>query len=464
MPHFETHGGPLPAEEPWRVLRGMVRAKRGEDLHALLETLSPGEIARALTRLNDEDSQQLLELLEPEEAADLVEELTDAQGSDLIEELPRDTAAAIVGEMESHHRADILGEMDHDDAEAILRKMNPEEADDARKLLGYEEDTAGGIMVTEFVAYGQQALVSEVLRDLRENAERYADYGVQYVYVRSARGTLVGVVRMRDLLLSASNKALNEIMVVNPLSVVAETTLEELTQFFDRFSFWVAPVVDGDGRMLGVARRADAEEAIGEEHEKTFLRFSGIIGGEELRSMPLGERTVRRLRWLGLNMVLSVIAASVILLHEETIEEYIYLVFFMPIILNMSGCSGNQAVAVSIRELTLGLVKPKDYLIVLGKELALGAANGVVLGVLLGLVGYLINGGALGLLIGAAFALNTMIAVSLGGLIPLVLRRFKLDPALGAPPILTTLTDMCGLLIVLTLARLAIDAGLLETL
>jgi magnesium transporter len=457
----------LRRHESWDAIRTLILEKKADELNDLLDVLAPGEVARAMTRLNDEEQHGLLILIEPEEAADLVEELPDAQGADIIEDLPAHEAAAILDEMESDHRADVLGEMDDDDAEAILQEMDPKEARDARKLLEYEEDTVGGVMVTEFVAYKHEDLVSDVLQDMRDHAERYSDYGVQYAYVTADSGTLVGVVRLRDLLLAPSTKALKEIMVVNPIYVTAETPLEELNRLFDRYTFWVVPVTDAEGHPVGIARRADAEEALGEEHEKAFLRFTGIIGGEELRSMPVVERSSRRMAWLSVNVVLSFVAASVILLFRETIDAIFALVFFIPIIGNMSGCTGNQAVAVSIRELTLGLIQPKDMMRVWRKELSVGIINGIALGVMMGFIAFVLNyfffkeSPYIALVFGVAFVGNTMVAVSLGGLIPLLLRAFRLDPALGAPPILTTLSDMCSLLFVLSLAAGARLLGLL---
>jgi magnesium transporter len=207
---------------------------------------------------------------------------------------------------------------------------------------------------------------------------------------------------------------------------------------------------------------------LGEEHERVFLRFSGIIGGEEIRSMPLRERAMRRLAWLGLNSMLSLLAASVVLLFEGTINELFVLVFFMPVIANLSGCSGNQAVAVSIRELAVGLIQPKDFMLVWRKEFMVGLINGAAIGLILGGVALLLSvtfwhaSPLIGVVIGLAFLVNTVIAVSLGGLIPLMLKRIGADAALGAPPILTTLTDMCGFLIVLTLASAAISTGLFQ--
>jgi magnesium transporter len=169
--------------------------------------------------------------------------------------------------------------------------------------------------------------------------------------------------------------------------------------------------------------------------------------------MPLRFRSVRRLSWLTVNILLNIIAASVIALHQDTLTAVIALAVFLPIISDMSGCSGNQAVAVSMRELTLGVVRPRELWRVLRKEAAVGVINGIVLGMLLGFVGWLWQGNfALGAVVAVALALNTLIAVCFGGLIPLVLRGCGQDPALASGPILTTITDMTGFFLVLSIA------------
>jgi len=252
-------------------------------------------------------------------------------------------------------------------------------------------------------------------------------------------------------------------MIANPIFVFTRTTLDELDDLLERYPFWGLPVVDDSGVLVGIVLRADVVEAWGEVQGRSLLRFGGIVFGEELRSMPLGERTSRRLSWLLINMALSMVAASVVLGHQETVNRIFALVFFMPIICNMSGCSGNQSVAVSIRELALGIIKPEDYLHVWRKEVILGLINGLILGCCMGAVASIFwnETAFLGAVVGLAFTLNTVVAVSLGGLIPLLLRYFSIDPALGAPPILTTLTDMCGFTFVLGLARIAIEVGLI---
>jgi magnesium transporter len=187
------------------------------------------------------------------------------------------------------------------------------------------------------------------------------------------------------------------------------------------------------------------------------MKRQGIIGGDEFRTMPVWQRSSRRLSWLSLNIVLNVISASVIAFYQDTLSSVIALAVFLPIISDMSGCSGNQAVAVSMRELTLGVIRPFEFLHVWLKEVSVGLINGLVLGILIAGVAWLWKGNLfLGAVVGGALALNTLVAVSIGGVTPLVLKRFKMDPALASGPIVTTVTDMCGFFLILSLATVAL--------
>lgn len=173
--------------------------------------------------------------------------------------------------------------------------------------------------------------------------------------------------------------------------------------------------------------------------------------------MPFTVRSRRRLAWLSINIVLNIVAASVIALYQETLSEIIALAVFLPIISDMSGCSGNQAIAVSMRELSLGLVHPSELFRVWFQEVIVGLINGLVLGGLIAGVAILwVGKPMLGAVVGGAMAINTILAVSLGGVLPLLLRRFGLDPALASGPILTTLTDVCGFLLALSFATAAL--------
>ena len=440
-------------ERPWENIQALIDAGDAARLFDFIDDMSPTETARAISRLSAENQGRLFQLLTPADAAEIIEDISDTQAADLIDDLPPEQAAAILEELDSDHLADLLGEMDVEDAEAILERMTPEDAEEARQFMAYPADTAGGLMISEYLSFPAWMTIAEVLKDLQDNREEYADYHVQYFYVTDGEERLIGVLRMHDLLFPKRSATLESIMIRDPLKLAVESRLEELRDFFEDHDLFGAPVVDGEGRMVGVVLPESVEEARREKTVRQFLGLSGIIGGEEFRTMPLFNRSGRRLSWLSLNIVLNIIAASVIALYQDTLAAAITLAVFLPMVSDMSGCSGNQAVAVSMRELSLGLVRPNELLRVMRKESLLGILNGLALGVLLGGVAYLWKGNPyLGLVVGGALAANTVVAVTLGGLLPLLLKRLKMDPALVSSPLLTTVTDMCGFFFVLSFA------------
>ena len=445
-------------EKPWETLREIIKSSDRARVDRFLESLGHGELARSISRLAPYEKRELLVLLGPTRSAEVLRDLPEVEAADMIEDRPHEQAAAILDEVASDQQADLLGEMERTDAEAILAKMSPEDAEDARRLIGYPADSAGGIMITEYLSYRQDVRINDVLAELKANRETYADFSVQYIYLTNERERLVGVLPIRDLVFAAPAAAVSSVMIPEPKSVRAEASLAEIRQFFEENKLLGAPVVDERGRLLGVVRRAALEHASAKRVTRQFLGISGIIGGEEFRSMPFFARSGRRLSWLSINIVLNLIAATVIAAYQDTLAAAITLAVFLPMISDMSGCSGNQAVAVSMRELTLGLLRPHELLRVLGKEASLGVANGIALGLLLGALAFLWKGNPyLGLIVGFALAANTVVAVSIGGALPLIIKRLKLDPALVSGPALTTITDMCGFFLVLSLASVLLS-------
>lgn len=442
---------------PWDVLRELMDQSDAIQVEHYLANLGVGETARAISHLPTDEQQRLFRLLSPETAANLVELLPKVQVGEIFQELGPGAAAEILVEMPSNERADVLNTLDGPGAEAIFQQMPSQTASESRQLADYPSDVAGGLMITEFLAYSQDTTVGRVVGDMRQNTEAYSDYDVQYTYVVEPSGVLAGVLRLRDLLLAASHKPISRIMIPTPMSVRDTDRLRILGEFFDQSHFLGAPVVDNDGVLLGVVRRHDVEGALAARADNDHLKTQGIIGGEELRTMPLWRRSYRRLSWLGINIGLNILAASIIAAYQDTLAAIIALAVFLPIISDMSGCSGNQAVAVSMRELSLGLVKPYEIVRVWLKEIGVGLINGIVLGLLLGFAAWLWKGNlVLGLVVAAALAANTVVAVSIGGTVPLLLKRLKMDPALASGPILTTITDMCGFFLVLSLATLVL--------
>ncbi len=437
---------------PWGALLDYTARQDVDGLTAYARSLGPGESARALAHLDAEERQRVLEALGAEETADLLEMLTRAQAVEVVEQLTAIYAANVLHELPTHTEADIVRDLDDDDAAAVLAELPPEEAAEVRALSTWADDTAGGLMVVQYVSVRATQTVSEIVDHLRTQADEYRDYQVQYVYVVDDEGLLTGVLRLRDLLLARPRVTAQEVMIPDPISVEAATDLDGLQELFDGASYFGLPVTDR-GRMVGVVRRATVEEAVGEEAHRDHLKHAGIVGGEELRSMPTLTRSRRRLQWLSINIVLNMIAASIIAIYQDTLTSVIALAVFLPIISDMSGCSGNQAVAVSMRELSIGVARPQDVLHVWLKELSVGVINGLALGTMLGGVAWMWKGNPwLGVVAGVALAVNTVLAVSIGGTVPLLLKHFGVDPALASGPVLTTITDLCGFLLVLGLA------------
>jgi len=437
--------------QPWEVLEELAESGDTRALEQYIASIGPSEAFRAILRVDPARQEQVLTTLSPAEAADLIEEIPDEHAADLIEQLSAKEAVSILNEMESAEQADVLGDMEEDDAEAILSQMSPEDAAEVRLLISYPTDVAGGLMSTEYLFYEEGAIVRDVIDALSTRAEEHSDDEV-HVYVVSSRGKLVGVLDLRDLVLSRRATPLADILK-SPLFVSMNTSLDELSEFFDRYSFFAVPVVDGRHRLVGVVHRRAVNEALSERAELDYLKSKGIVGGDEIRTLPILTRARRRFSWLSLNIVLNIVAASVIAFYEDTLSAVIALAVFLPIVSDMSGCSGNQAVAVSMRELSLGIVKPFEAMRVWMQELSVGILNGLTLGCLIALAAWLWKGNAyLGLVVGGALAANTLIAVSIGGVVPLLLKRINVDPAIASGPILTTITDMCGFFLVLSFA------------
>jgi magnesium transporter len=434
-------------------IRRAVDDADAERLAALLEPLPYSEALRELLTLSPDERDWVLKSVPAELAAELIEEAPNEVAVDLIERMEPERAAEVLDELDSDIQADVIGEMDTDDAEAILSEMDEEDAADVRLLATYEDNTAGGLMMAEVFEFYDSQTVGKVLRDLAAEDGEFERYRGQHPYITDSEGHPVGVVSLRGLL-TAKRSALLTTIMVPPLTVSVDTPLETLEDIFDEHPFLGVPVTDAAGVLVGVVSRSAVADAVLERSESESLKRQGVVG-DELRSMPLWLRSRRRLAWLSANIVLNIIAASVISAYEETLAAVIALAVFLPMVSDMSGCSGNQAVGVTMRELSLGLVRPRDAFRVWVKEVSVGVINGIALGILIGIVAWVWKGNpALGLVIGASLALNTVLAVSIGGVVPLFLKRIGQDPAAASGPLLTTITDMAGFFFVLSFATL----------
>jgi magnesium transporter len=440
---------------PWKHLRALVEAGDGQRLEEYISSLSAAETIHAFSRLDRGWQARLVLLLPPDAAADIVEDLPEFHAAALIERVGIVQAAEIVEALGSDRGADLLADLRHEDADAILGKMKPGFANRVRQLIRYPDDVAGGLMGVEEYACDVHETVNDFLESLRVDWEQRGHLP-QRVLLVDDNSRLVGAVDLAEIMLADREKSL--VSLREPVVPVSDfSNLDELDEYFERHETLGAPVVNANGQLVGRLRRQAVIDGLEKRARADQLKLQGIIGGDELRSMSLTTRSRRRLSWLSINILLNIAAASVIAYFQDTLSAVVALAVFLPIVSDMSGCSGNQAVAVSMRELSLAIVQPRDLLRVWLKEAAVGLMNGAALGVLLGLVAYLWLGNVLlGVIVGIALGFNTLIAVSIGGTVPLLLKGLRIDPAVASGPVLTTVTDMCGFLLVLGLATLAL--------
>ena len=451
-PHAKTDANPVDA------LAALVDDGQPARLVDFLHALPPDETPYTLSHLDDARRRALFTQLAEHDAdlgADLLEHFDDVYAADLVSDLKVAAAAAIVDEMDSDEQADIIGELDEDEAEAILGALSPEEASDTRRRLRYDENTAGGLMITEYLHYPAQLTVEQVADDLRQHGEAYGEYEVRYIYVTDEHGGLAGTAPMRRLVIAPRGTSVAGLMAAYPFTVTVNTPTDELEDLFDRIDLSAVPVIDEAQKLCGVVQRAAVQEARGEAAEEDLAKAGGIVGGEELRSMPVLSRALRRLMFLVPIMLLMMVSAAVISLFRDTVQRVPLIAAFLPLVAGLCGSGGNQAVAVSMREISLGLIKPADLVRVALLEALPALINGAALGILLfGVVFLWEHDATLALVIGAAVPTTILLAAVIGGAVPLVLRRTGLDPAMASGPVVTTLVDLAAYFTVLVLATL----------
>ena len=367
--------------------------------------------------------------------------------------LKQSKAAKILEHIPSDIQVDVFRSLNPKVVSKIIQHFDPVMREEVKRLIKYEDDTAGGLMIREYLEYYSHQTTDDIRKDLEKNAKTYKKYDIQYTYIVDKQKRLLGVIPLRELFFSSKQTPLINIVYKNVVTIPIDNNAEQVRDYFNDHSYLAFPVVDTNNRLLGVIKRDSVEHFLKRETEQEFLKLTGIMGGEETHSMPIPLRSAKRLSWLSINILLNFMAASVIIIYQDTLAQAITLAVFLPIISDMSGCSGNQSVAVTLRELALGWLQPKEIFRVLFKESILGIMNGIVLGFIIAVIAFFWKENIyLGLVVGSALACNTVIAVCLGSLIPILLKSAKIDPAIASGPLLTTITDMVGFLLVFVFA------------
>lgn len=412
----------------------------------------PVDIARQLEQLSEEEALKRLQELSVGLAAQVLAELRPRIAAELFLKLSQNHAAQILEEMAPDAAADLLTRLSEEQRETLFRLLRSETAQTLRQLIAYPAQTAGGIMSPEFMALAKELTTEAAIEEIRRKATELET--LYYVYVVDAEGHLLGVLPMRDLILSPPPKTLEEIMITQILTVRADTDEEEVARLFDKYDYLALPVVDQTGKLLGIVTADDVIDVIRAEETEDMQRMVGVSGEERVFS-PIRLSIKRRLPWLYINLATAFLAAAVVGAFEDLIGLLPALAVFMPVIAGQGGNAGAQSVTTIVRGLALGEIAPGEGKRTLLKETLLGILHGLAVGMVVALIAYVWKGNpVLGLVCGLAMILNMMAAGVFGAAIPLGLRLFKLDPALSSTIFLTTVTDVAGFFFLLGLAAL----------
>ncbi len=418
-----------------------------------LHTLHPADIADQLQRCEASEAVAELVRLPPKLAAAAFGELEAERAGELMALLEADQLRSLLMDLPHPEAADLLGYLSGERREEVLRSLPAELQDDLRLLLRYPEDSAGGIMNDRFIAFREDRSLAEVLQHLRTRPVDSTEE-VSYLYVTDPRRRLIGIVSIRDLVFRKPERTLGEVMNREVKSVRVDMDQEELAREFEHYHYLGLPVVDDRQRLVGVVKASDILQVAKEEATEDMQLMVGLSGEE--RALTPWQRSVgRRLPWLCVNLATAFLAAAVVNLFEGTIARWTALAVFLPIVAGQGGNAGMQTLTIIIRDMALGELSPGDGRRALFKEAVLGLINGVAIGLIVGLVGWVWKDSPeLGLVAGAAMVLNQLAAALSGVLIPFGMKRLHLDPALASSIFLTTVTDVAGFFFFLALASL----------
>ena len=422
-----------------------------ERLGALLALTHPADLVRALRELPIADQTTLVRRLAPEQAGAVLYEMDDETLLGLVEALEQGEVSHILDRMAPDEAADVVESLPEGRAEQILDLMRKEESEEVQELLRYGESTAGGLMTPEFIAVHEDMTVAQALEHVRKSATADSTF---YVYVVDGHEHLVGVVPLRRLITADPATPVSAIRQRDVVSVNAETDQEEVARLVTKHNLPAVPVVDRDNRLLGTITVDDVIDVIHEEATEDIHRLAGVAADETVFDSPT-KAIRRRFVWLLINLPTAVLAASVVGLFEESIRAMAALAVFMPIVAGMGGNAGIQTFTVIVRAIALGDLTRANTRKVLGREALIGLTNGVGTGLVAGAIAYLWKGKALlGVILGVAMIVNMLVAGLAGTLIPVLLRRLRVDPAVATGVLVTTLTDCFGFLSFLGLATL----------
>ncbi|MCW8862862.1 MAG: magnesium transporter, partial [Rhodospirillales bacterium] len=438
-----------------RVIDALDRGDRDE-VNVLVLPLHHSDLADLFERLSADQRKSLFGHIRENLTPELFSELDETVRDELIDELGIENLAGFVRELDSDDAIQIIEELEEDEQQAVLDAIPPEDRALIEEGLSYPEYSAGRLMQRELVAVPSFWNVGEIIDYLREMADRDEDAlpeDFYDIFIIDPAHRPVGMVSISRAMRTKRPVKVSDIMDTSLDLIQATMDQEDVAFMFRQRDLVSAPVVDDDGRLVGVITVDDVVDVIHEEHEEDFMRLGGVPAGDFYSSVI--DTTRSRFVWLLVNLGTAILASLIIGMFDATIEQMVALAVLMPIVASMGGNAGTQTLTVAVRALATKELTPTNAMRVIGKEILVGSANGVLFAVLTGAVAlFWFDSTAIALVIAAAMVINLVVAGLAGAAIPLALERAGVDPAVASSVFLTTVTDVVGFFAFLGLAAI----------
>ena len=433
--------------------RRLLRRNAKINLIKLTGKTHPADLAEVFRHFSHEEQIEIFSLMrENEHTAEFLVELDDALVIELLDNESFDRIASIIEKAPTNDQSGILNVLEDEKAQSIIELLNAEEQEEIAEIMGYPDDSAGTLMNTDVFTLHENITAGQAIKTLQdqEGAEM-----VFYLYITDDDDRLVGVISLRALTTTPSSTKLKDIMIKNIHSIRPETDQEEVARIVAQYNFLAVPVLNSDSKLLGIVTVDDVVDVIREEATEDFLRMAGAGKDREILLKSSWENAKARLPWLFASWIGGVVAASIIGVFEYMLANIVALAAFIPVILGMGGNIATQSSTIIVRGMATGRVNMGGEIKLIFKEIRVGLILGVLYGLLLGIFANFAFTSApdnLGFVVGLSICASMIVAATVGTIIPLILRKLDIDPAIATGPFVTTSIDILGVLFYLLIA------------
>ncbi len=439
-------------QENLRRLNDALEREAISEVYALVRELHPADVALLLESLPEGERDVVWSQLDPVSVAEVLAEADDAVRASHMRHMAPQALAAVAQEVDPDDAADILQDLPEPVADEVLQAMDEQHRERLEAVLAYPEDTAGGLMNVDVLTVRADVSLETVLRYLRRRGE--IPERTNRLFVVDRENAYVGMLRLADLLISDPDDSVESHIIDERDPILATMASHEVARMFEQRNLLSAPVVNEVGRLIGRITVDDVVDVIRDEGEQAFMRMAGLDEEYDIFA-PVLITSRRRMLWLGVNLATALLAAWVIGLFEATIEKVVALAVLMPVVASMGGIAGSQTLTIVIRGMALGQVGSSNAGWLLNREILVGFINSLLWALVVALVAtYWFGWPALGVIVAIALIVNLVIGAIAGTVLPLVMRRLMIDPALAGGVVLTTVTDVVGFVTFLGLGAL----------